>query len=104
MEGMKVKRKRRAGATETIGVSLDVNTKRKLKALAADRHDGNVSALIAEMTEDAVRRSAFERAWQWYGGPELSEDTRKTIDAELDEGWALARKHATKKPRRRSAA
>ena len=104
MEGMKAKRVRRSGATETIGVSLDAATKRKLKALAAERHQGNVSALITEMTEEAVRQAAFERAWQWYGGPELSDETRTAIDAQLEEGWSLARKHGGKKPRRRTAA
>jgi hypothetical protein len=101
---MTQKRKRRPGATETVGVSLDPATKRKLKALAAAKHNGNVSALIAEMTEEAVRRAAFERAWRWYGGPEPSDATRAKIDAALDEGWKLAQKHATRKPKRRKAA
>lgn len=101
---MKPKRSRRAGATETVGVSLDVETKRKLKSLAEERHHGNVSALIAEMTEAAVRQAAFERAWRWYGGPELSDETRAKVDAELEEGWALARTHARKRPRRKTAA
>lgn len=101
---MKASRKRRAGATETVGVSLDPATKRKLKALAAERHDGNVSALIAEMTEEAVRQAAFERAWRWYGGSEPSDATRAKIDAVLEEGWKLARKHASGKPKRRTAA
>lgn len=103
---MKAKKPRRAGATETIGVSVDAATKRKLKELAAERHAGNVSALITEMTEDAARRAAFERAWRWYGGPELTDDVRASIDAELDEGWRLARRHAGKKKkkgRRRAA-
>ena len=101
---MIAKRKRRSGATETIGVSLDPATKRKLKALAAQKHDGNVSALITEMTEAAVRHAAFERAWRWYGGAEPSEAVRAKIDAELEEGWALARKAARKKPKRKKAA
>ena len=89
------------GATETIGVSLDPATKRKLKELAARRHQGNVSALIAEMAEEATRQAAFERAWRWYGGPDLTEDTRAAIDKELEEGWELARKYTAKKKRRR---
>ena len=101
---MKAKRKRRAGATETIGVSLDPVTKRKLKKLASEKHDGNVSALITEMTEEAVRRAAFERAWRWYGGPEPSDATRAKIDADLEEGWRLAQKHARKRPKRKAAA
>ncbi|MBI2892336.1 MAG: hypothetical protein HYY06_02210 [Deltaproteobacteria bacterium] len=89
---MTPKRKRRAGATETIGVSLDMETKRKLKELARERHQGNVSALITEMTEAAIRQAAFERAWRWYGGPEPSDGARNEIDRELEEGWALARR------------
>lgn len=86
-------RKRRPGATATIGVSLEV--RQKLKELAADRHEGNVSELITEMTEDAVQRVAFERAWQWYGGPELTDRQRARIDKKLEEGWELARKQAS---------
>src|SRR5258706_12880482 len=101
---MKSNRSRRKGATQTIGVSLDPETKRKLKGLADERHGGNVSALVAEMTDAAVRQAAFERAWRWYGGAEPSEATRAKIDADLEEGWAHARKHAAKRSRRRTAA
>lgn len=97
-------RRRRPGASETIGVSLDVATKQKLKALAEERHQGNVSALITELTEAAVRQAAFERAWRWYGGLEPSEASSAAIDAEMDEGWTLARKHARKRARGRPAA
>jgi hypothetical protein len=99
---MNTTKRRRQGATQTIGVSLDPGTKRKLKALATAKHGGNVSALIAEMTEDAARKEAFERAWAWYGGPEPTEDALAKIDEEIEEGWALARKHSllTKNGRR----
>ena len=100
---MKSRRSRRAGATETVGVSLDSETKRKLKELADEKHGGNVSALVAEMTDAAVRQAAFERAWTWYGGAEPSDATREKIDAALEEGWAHARKHAVKKRRRTAA-
>src|SRR5687767_14480763 len=98
---MKARKGRRTGATQTVGVSLDPATKRILKELAAQKHGGNVSALITEMTEDAVRQAAFEKAWAWYGGPELTDEARSRIDAEIEEGWNLARKHAAKKKRRR---
>ena len=101
---MKIRRRRRAGATETVGVSLDARTKRILKELATQKHYGNVSALIAEMTEDAARQCAFEKAWAWYGGPDLTSEASDRIDAELEEGWRLARKYAPKKKRRRKAA
>jgi hypothetical protein len=98
------RKQRRPGATETIGVSLDPDTKRLLKALAEEKHRGNVSALISDMTAEAVRQAAFERAWRWYGGPDPTDAARAKIDAELEEGWKLARKHTTKKRRGRRAA
>jgi hypothetical protein len=101
---MTVKKRRRAGATETVGISIDAETKQTLKALAKERHHGNVSALITEMTEATVRRAAFERAWQWYGGPDLSDAARVRIDAQLEEGWRLAQKPRTASKRRRRAA
>jgi ATP phosphoribosyltransferase regulatory subunit HisZ len=101
---MKTKRKRRSGATETVGVSLDAQTKRELKALAREKHQGNVSALITEMTKDAIRQAAFERAWRLYGGPDPTDEARAKVDAELEAGWALARKHSGKKLKRRTAA
>ncbi len=69
------------------------------KALAKTKHSGNVSALIGEMTEAAVRQAAFERACHWYGGDEPTDVARARIDAELEDGWAVARKHAGKKSR-----
>src|SRR5215831_5942246 len=90
VQSMNLRKRRRAGATETVGVSLDPGTKRTLKKLAAKKHQGNVSALIAEMAEDAVRQEAFEKAWAWYGGPELTSEAKNRIDAELEEGWRLA--------------
>jgi hypothetical protein len=98
------KKRRRSGATETIGVSVDPGTKRALRALAERRHGGNVSALISEMTADAIRQAAFERAWSWYGGPEPTDAERRGLDRELDAGWAHARRHVAKKKRARSAA
>lgn len=102
LAGMKP-RFRRKGATETVGVSLDVATKHTLKALAAERHRGNVSALITEMTKAAVRQAAFERAWRWYGGPEPTAAERTAMDLEIEEGWALARK-GRRRPKGKTAA
>ena len=99
LAGMTAKRTRRHGASETIGISVDRVTKRNLKKLAAERFAGNVSALVTEMTADAVRRAAFERAWAWYGGPAPSATERSKIDREIEEGWRHARK-----TRRRAAA
>ena len=100
---MTAARTRRKGATETVGVSLDPSTKRSLKALAEEKHQGNVSALITEMTQAAVRQAAFERAWRWYGGPDPKDTERAKVDQEFEEGWALARK-SKRRPKRKTAA
>jgi hypothetical protein len=97
-----MKKTRRAGATETFSVSVNRETKRRLKALAAQRHAGNVSALITELSVEGERQAAFEQAWRWYGGPEPTKKQSAAIFAEWQEGWKLARK--AKRPRRTRAA
>ena len=99
---LSMKRKRRAGATETFSVSVDRETKRRLKTLAAERHSGNVSALITELSIEGERQAAFERAWRWYGGAEPTPRESAAIRAEWKEGWSLARK--AKRSRRTKAA
>jgi hypothetical protein len=97
-----MKRTRRAGATETFSVSVNRETKRRLKALAVQKHAGNVSALITELSVEGERQAAFEQAWRWYGGREPTEKESSAIRAEWEEGWKLARK--TKRARRTRAA
>jgi len=97
-----MKKKRRPGATETFSVSVDRKTKQRLKTLAAEKHDGNVSALITELSVEGERQAAFERAWRWYGGPEPTAAESAAIRTEWEEGWNLARK--AKKPTRKTAA
>jgi hypothetical protein len=92
-----MKKPRRAGATQTFSVSVDRQTKRTLKALARERHRGNVSALITELAREGERQAAFERAWRWYGGPEPTPEESAAIRAEWEEGWQLARR--ARKPR-----
>ena len=94
---MNAKKRRRAGATETFSVSVDPTTKRRLKELADERHAGNVSALITALSIDAERKAAFERAWQWYGGPEPSASERAALLEQWAEGWELARKPKKKR-------
>ena len=99
---LSMKKRRRSGATQTFSVSVDPATKGKLKALAARKHGGNVSALITELALEGERQAAFERAWHWYGGREPTASESAAIRAEWEEGWNLARK--PKKLRRTSAA
>ena len=97
-----MKKRRRAGATQTFSVSVDPETKRRLKALAARKYRGNVSALITDLALEGERQAAFERAWRWYGGREPTAGESAAIRAEWEEGWNLARK--PKRLRRTSAA
>jgi hypothetical protein len=76
-------KKRRAGASETFGISVTPTTKKLLKAAARERHGGNVSALIEELAERLKRQQAFERLWKWYSGPELTDRERRSLDAEI---------------------
>lgn len=91
-----MKKKRRAGATETFSVSVDRKTKAILKARANRLYGGNMSRLITELGREAEKRDAFERLREWTGGTVLSDAAAEQIDRELAEGWRLARKHAKK--------
>jgi hypothetical protein len=86
----------RAGKTKTTSFSLDAATLRDLKALAARRHKGNVSALLAEIASREAKFAAAERFFDKYGIGPLSEAAMERIEAE----W---RGEAPKKRRRRAA-
>jgi hypothetical protein len=87
----------RPGRTKTTSFSLDAATLKNLKALAARRHKGNVSALLAEVATREAKFAAAEAFFLKYGVPPLDEETADRIEAE----W---RGEATvKKTRRRVA-
>lgn len=85
----------RAGRTKTTSFSLDDGTLKDLKALAARRHKGNVSALLAEFASREAKFAAAEIFFEKYGVPPLSEKAIERIEAE----WRVP----TKKTRRRAA-
>jgi hypothetical protein len=72
----------RAGKTKTTSFSLDARTLKDLKALAARRHKGNVSALLAEIAGREAKFAAAEAYFAKYGVPLLSEDALALIEAE----------------------
>jgi hypothetical protein len=92
-----MKKVRRAGATETFSVSVDRKTKQSLKAQASARHQGNVSALIAELAVEGERMAAFERAWQWYGGEAPNKAEANTLLAQWEAAWKSGRAPVKKK-------
>lgn len=87
----------RPGRTKTTSFSLDEATLKNLKALAARRHKGNVSALLAEFAEREAKFLAAERLFAKYGIPPLSDEAVERIEAE----WRG--ETAPKKRRRRAA-
>lgn len=87
----------RPGRTKTTSFSLDEETLRNLKALAARRHRGNVSALLAEIASREAKFAAVEAFLAKYDVPALTEAADDAIEAE----W---RGSAPRKRGRRSAA
>jgi hypothetical protein len=72
----------RAGRTKTTSFSLDDATLRNLKALAARRHQGNVSALLAEVATREAKFAAADAFFEKYGVLPLTEKAIARIEAE----------------------
>jgi len=87
----------RAGQTKTTSFSLNKETLQNLKALAARRHNGNVSALLAEIAMREAKFAAAEAYFEKYGIPPLSAEAAERIEAEWQGG------KPAKKKRRRAA-
>jgi hypothetical protein len=87
----------RPGRTKTTSFSLDDATLKNLKALAARRHNGNVSALLAEVATREAKFAAAEAYFEKYGVPALTPEAIARIEAE----WQRAA--YPKKKRRKTA-
>ncbi len=85
----------RAGRTKTTSFSLDPKTLKALKALAARRHKGNVSAFLAEVASREAKFVAAEKFFEKYGVPPLDERAIERIET----SW----RQVPKKSRRRAA-
>lgn len=72
----------RPGRTKTTSFSLDEGTLESLKALAARRHKGNVSALLAEVAAREAKFAAAEAYFEKYGVASLDEQAIERIEAE----------------------
>jgi hypothetical protein len=89
----------RAGSTQNVSVSLDREILKVLRARADAVHAGNLSAAIAEAAEILHRHAArADVATELMRGlGPLTDEERAAIDAELEEGWAHARKIARRR-------
>ncbi len=85
----------RAGKTKTTSFSLDAETLSNLKKLAARRHKGNVSALLAEVATREEKFAAADRFLALVNAPPLTEAEAARIENE----WktALQRPRARKR-------
>jgi hypothetical protein len=72
----------RPGRTKTTSFSLDDVTLKNLKALAARRHNGNVSAFLAEVATREAKFVAAEAYFEKYGIPPLTAEAIERIEAE----------------------
>ncbi len=81
---MKLKRQRRAGATETFSVSVDPETKRALRALAKREFGGNMSALVTNLAEEARRRMAAGEYLARHGIAKLTNEEADRLESELE--------------------
>jgi hypothetical protein len=85
----------RPGRTKTTSFSLDAATLKNLKALAARRHKGNVSALLAEVAAREAKFAAAEAFFEKYGVPPLTDEAIERIEAEW-RGDAPSKKKPTR--------
>ena len=75
---------KRAGATEKISVSVRRDDLAILKKRAKRLHDGNLSAVIAEIIERAKEQEALNDLLDWLGGPApMTETEARLVDREL---------------------
>jgi hypothetical protein len=93
------KKTRRVGATETFSVSVDTTTKRALRWLANSDFDGNLSALVTDLAEDARRRMAAGSYLKKRGVTQLTKAEAALLEATIEHEIS-----AWKKRRKRRAA
>jgi hypothetical protein len=87
-----MKRKpRRAGATETFSVSVDPETKRALRALAKQDFNGNLSALVSDLAEEARRRLAAGAYLRRHAIPAATRAEADRLQAEIEAEVAASR-------------
>jgi hypothetical protein len=97
---------KRSGTTKNVSVSLEPDVLKMLRDRADSMHGGNLSAAIAEAAATLHRQAAaqYVAAELMKGRAPLTDAERAQVDAELEEGWALARKVAVSKSKRQKNA
>ena len=93
---------KRAGTTVKVSISLERAHLAVLQRRAKEAHDGNLSAAIAELTENERIRQARVRVIELLGLPPSTEAGLAAIAAELDAAPQVAAR-PTRASRRRTA-
>lgn len=88
----------RPGRTKTTSFSLDAETLINLKALAARRHHGNVSALLAEVASREAKFAAAEAYFEKYGVPPLTDEAIARIEREWQGAGASVERPSQRSP------
>jgi hypothetical protein len=92
------KRLKRKHAPVTFSVSVDPDTRALLRRIADEAYQGNVSALISEIAQQAARQAAARELLRLHGQRPMTDDEAATFQAEVDA--ELAGRPATRKRRR----
>lgn len=78
--------------TETFSVSVDPKTKQALRKLADAEYQGNMSALVTDLAEEARRRLAAGAYLKRHGIAALDKTEAAALEANLAREVAAARK------------
>ena len=90
-------RKRRAGRTVKLSVSLDRDDVAVLKRRAKESYGGNLSAAFSEAAKWLRQREARRRLIGRLGGPSLTPESAAAIEAEQAGGPRYQPKRARRK-------
>ena len=84
---------KRAGVTRKVSLAVHEDDLKMLKERAKRVHQGNVSAVFADLIARIRREEALRKAFEWYGEPiVLTEDDRARIDREIFGDRLVARR------------
>jgi hypothetical protein len=85
----------------TFSVSVDRNTKKLLRDLADRAYQGNVSALIVQVAQQAARQEAATELLRSHGRGPMTDEECEAFEAEVVA--ELARRQPRKRRRRKAA-
>src|SRR5687768_10614210 len=95
------KRLKRTGETVTFSVSVDRETKKLLREVADRAYQGNVSALITQIAQQAARQDAAGELLRSHGRRPMTDEECEAFEAEV--AAELARQRGRKTKRRKAA-